>query len=365
MSISKIKRIRINNAKPNMILAEDAVSDSGVVIIAKNTMLNNLNYDKLESNGIEFISIFQKEEDLGNNFNEDIFLENKEYQTLEDRKEFKNFKEFYKNAVKILEEKFDDIVNNKVLKIDEIYHIIINVLDKVNSKNDIFYYLVNLKCLDMHIYSHSLNVSIISHLFGLWLGYEGEDLKNLTVSAALHDIGKTQIDNNIIIKPGKLTDKEYEIMKRHPHIGYKILENFYISEEIKSGVLMHHEKIDGSGYPIGLTGDRISKIGKIIGICDIYEAMTADRIYRPKFCPFEVIRTFEQNSYEFLDPDLLLVFLQSIVYTYVGSKVILSNGKEAEIVFVNQSNLSRPIIKSGEEFIDLSQINDINIDHII
>ncbi len=365
MSNLKTKKINIKDAKPNMILAKDVVSNSGVVIIAKNTMLSDINYNKLENNGVKSITIFERNGDINDSFDENILLQNKEYKKIEDRKEFKEFKKKYEQKIEKLENQFIAIGKGVGVEIDTLYNMVIDIIDSVNCKNDVFCYLAHLKSQDIHTYAHCLNVALICNLFGLWLGYEGEDLKNLTVSGILHDVGKTQIDENIIKKPERLTDSEYDSIKKHAYLGYKLVEDLDIPEEIKLGVLMHHEKIDGSGYPLGLTDDRISRTAKIVAICDIYEAMTADRVYRPKICPFEVIRNFEQNSYDILDTKLLLAFLQNIVYTYVGSHVMLSDNREAEVVFINQAHLSKPIVKVNNSFIDLSQEKELFIKHIL
>lgn len=361
----KIKKINIKEAKPNMVLAKDAVTESGRIIIARNTMLSDVNYKKLEQNGIKFISVFYTEVEKENNFDAQAQIKNNSYERIEDRKEFKEFQKKHEEKLEKLENQFIAVGKGIGVEIDNLYSMVIDILSGVNCKNDVFSYLGHLKKQDIHTYAHSLNVGIICNLFGLWLGLDGEELKNLTIAGVMHDIGKTQVEENLIKKPGKLTKDEFENVKKHAYLGYKLVEDLDIPEEIKHGILMHHEKIDGSGYPLGLTNDRISMSAKIVAICDIYEAMTADRVYRPRVCPFEVIRNFEQNSYDILDTSLLLAFLQNIAYTYVGSRVMLSTEEEAEVVFINQANLSRPIVRTELGFIDLSEKLDININHIL
>ena len=129
---------------------------------------------------------------------------------------------------------------------------------------------------------------------------------------------------------------------------------------------MHHEKIDGKGYPYGLLDLQIEPFAKIISICDIYDAMTSNRVYRGKHCPFEVIKTFETNSFGQLDTSYLLIFLKNIAYMYLGVKVLLSTKEEAEVVFINNNNLSRPIVRTASnEILDLSYKKDIYIHSLI
>ncbi len=365
MQSLKTRKLNVKDAKPNMILAKDVVSTNGVIILAKNTMLSDTNYTKLEDSGIKFITVFDKEDLNNDSFSKTVLLENKGYERIEDRKEFQEFKNKYEQKIEKLENQFIAIGKGVGVEINNLYDMVIDIIDNVNCKTDVFSYLGHLKIQDVHTYTHCLNVGLICNLFGLWLGYEGEDLKNLTVAGILHDVGKTQIDESIIKKPEKLTDSEYDHIKKHAFLGYNLVKELDIPEEIKLGVLMHHEKIDGSGYPLGLKDDRIATTAKIVAICDIYEAMTADRVYRPKICPFEVIRNFEQNSYDLLDTQLLLAFLQNIVYTYVGNHAMLSDNREAEIIFINQANLSKPIVKVNDSFIDLSQEKELYIKHIL
>ena len=113
----------------------------------------------------------------------------------------------------------------------------------------------------------------------------------------LHDIGKLKIDPKILNKKGKLTDEEFEEIKKHPVLGYEIVKDMDLPEKIKEAVLMHHEKINGTGYPSGLKGEEISNYAKIVSICDIYDAMTSTRTYRKRFCPFQVIRNFERQNF--------------------------------------------------------------------
>jgi HD-GYP domain-containing protein (c-di-GMP phosphodiesterase class II) len=198
------------------------------------------------------------------------------------------------------------------------------------------------------------------------MGMREEESILLTAAGILHDIGKTRTPPEILNKQGKLTDEEFEEMKRHVVYGYRILENQSIPQDVKLGALMHHEKIDGMGYPMGLKGGRINRFAKIISICDIYDAMTANRVYRGKICPFDVIRTFERRVYGELDTECLLVFLRNIAYSFVGTWVKLNDGRVAEVLFINSSNLSKPIVRvENGDLIDLSTNNDLIIASVV
>ncbi len=364
-NLNEIKTLSIKDVKPNMLLAEDVVTRNGSVIMAKNTMINNVNFSKLMENNIKKIKVWASSIEDKGELKEIVNILEEQMKPTVERIEYKSFEKSYEVELETVKNNLLEIGSGGDVDVNSLYQTTSQIISKVNCKSDVLGYLGYLKEKDDHTFSHSINVALLCSLFSKWIGMDEEESRMLSVAGMLHDIGKTKIDPAVLNKKGKLTKEEFEIIKKHTYFGYKMVETANISDDIKSAVLMHHEKIDGSGYPIGLKGDRITKFAKIVCICDIYDAMTSNRVYRDKICPFEVIRNFEQSSFGTLDTEYLLTFLQNIAYTYVGSWVKLSNGKNAEVIFINSSHLSKPIVKCDDEFIDLSQVNDLTIDHII
>ena len=167
-------------------------------------------------------------------------------------------------------------------------------------------------------------------------------------AALLHDIGKFKIPDEILLKPGKLTKEEFEVIKKHTVYGYEILNNFKILESTKRAALLHHEKFDGSGYPFGYTADKIDDISAIITIADVYDAMTSKRCYRDGMCPFDVIADFEYDGISKYHPKYIGMFLKKIASSYIGSTVLLTNGKKAKIIFLTEK-YSRPTVTLLED----------------
>jgi putative nucleotidyltransferase with HDIG domain len=225
--------------------------------------------------------------------------------------------------------------------------------------------LHNLRDYDDSTYIHCVNVGLICHVFARWLRMSAEEANLATMSGLLHDVGKLMIPDEIIKKPGKLTSQEYRTVKKHCHAGYKILANLDLDKTVKNAALMHHERCDGSGYPYGLTGDRIDTYGKMVAIADVYDAMTSARIYRGPLCPFIAISVFENEGLQKYDARFILTFLQNIVNTYLLHRVRLSNGIEGDIVFINRDHLSKPTVKCGNKDIDLSQHPEIYVEAMI
>jgi putative nucleotidyltransferase with HDIG domain len=206
-----------------------------------------------------------------------------------------------------------------------------------------------MKTSEEHIFTHSVNVALLANLFGIWINADVKEIELLTVAALLHDIGMTQLPTEVLLKSEPLSRYDRELIKKHTTFGYRILENAELPNEVKLAALGHHEKINGSGYPLGIKGDKISKFARIISICDVYEAMTSNRSYRERICPFDVIKSFERDFFGVFDTEALLLFLENIAYTYLNSRVQLTDGSTGQVAFINNHDLSRPIIKLDDD----------------
>jgi HD-GYP domain-containing protein (c-di-GMP phosphodiesterase class II) len=155
-------------------------------------------------------------------------------------------------------------------------------------------------------------------------------------------------------------------MKQHPIYGYNILKkNNILSNDVLMGALMHHEREDGSGYPLGLKGEKIHTYGKIVAVADIFDAMMSDRVYRKKRPPFKVAEYISDRSFDSLDPYISRVFLQGISRFFVGNIVRLSDGRIGKVIYIYPQQPTKPVVLAGGEFLDFSKESDITIVEII
>lgn len=166
----------------------------------------------------------------------------------------------------------------------------------------------------------------------------------------------------ILNKPGKLTPAEMDFMKTHSMMGYELIKgSSNVSEEVKLGVLQHHERLDGSGYPGGLS-DSIGRIAKIISVADVYDAMTSNRVYRNALSPFFVVQELYNEMFGKLDPSICTVFIYNIREALVGAKVKLSNGSSARIIYLDKRRPAMPLVHTDDgQYLDLEVNNDIEI----
>lgn len=254
---------------------------------------------------------------------------------------------------------FDDI--------DTLFQTAMSLLGETRNSIEMFDMLHNMRSVDDSIYAHSLNVALISGMLGKWLKMPKEDFDILILAALLHDIGKAKIPEEILNKPGRYTDEEFALVRTHPTLGYQILLPYTkLDPRIKNAAFMHHERCDGSGYPQGLTGNDIDDFAQIIAIADVYDAMTAARSYRAPLCPFQVIAAFEKEGLSKYKPKFILTFLERIATTYQSNRVLLSDGRGANIIMLNKQSLSRPIVQlSDGSCIDLSRTPDLSIQSLL
>lgn len=355
------KIISIDHVNPGMITARDIFTDVGQMLIGANTELDGKHLRKLRLYQIHDVPIKEFMPKV-NSPSEPIHPIRR---SKENHERLKLFEASYMENNVSLKDQMLSISEGKRINVAELFCISDELLTTIKYKSNLFSFLNNLQGFDDYTYSHCINVSLISNTIGQWLGFGEKELMNISVAGLLHDIGKTQIDKSILNKPSKLTDEEEAIMKKHAEYGFKIIEKQDIDYNIKMAVLMHHERYDGSGYPLKAKNNQINDYAKIVAIADVYDALTSDRPYRSRFTPFYVIHRFEQEYLGHLDTKFLMTFLQNIAYCYLDSWCLLSTGEEAKIMFINKHDLSRPIVQVDNVILDLSHEKSIYIEKIL
>ena len=222
-----------------------------------------------------------------------------------------------------------------------------------------------LKVSDEYTFKHSVDVATMAMVVAKKMGFSEEEVYDIGVAGLLHDLGKAKVPPEILNKPGKLTEEECEVMKKHSLYSYNILkDNKGIKDSVKLAVLQHHEKINGQGYPMGLTSPQICKFAKILTVVDIYDALVTERPYKAAFTQRDAVEMLMAMTYE-LDMDALKGFLGSVILYPVNCIVQLSNGESARVVENYTEYILRPKVvglQSGRVY-DLAY--DLNCANII
>lgn len=199
---------------------------------------------------------------------------------------------------------------------------------------------------DGELYHHSMNVTFFSLCLGVGMGLPEEDLVDLAIGTLLHDVGKLRIPERILSKPGKLTAEEFEYVKLHTSYGYETLRKLPdLAPRTTLIALEHHERYDGSGYPRGLKGKEIHQFGRITGVADVYEALTANRIYRKGYLPHQAYELLLGGGGTQFDPLVIETFVKTISVYPIGMTLVLNTGEKAVVVKSRRQQSHRPLVR--------------------
>lgn len=359
-----MRKIPIEYAKEGDILGKTLYNNLGSMLLREEVKLNESNIRKLKSIGC--FSIYIKDR-----YTEEVIEEIIKPKTMS---KIHNIQENLKNIIidfnysgKVNTKKLNTNISNINEIIDEIVH------DVINNKN-ILQNLVNISIYDDYTMNHSLNVMMLSTVIARDKNLNMKEIKKLAIGCIFHDIGKTFIPIEIINKPDKLTNEEFEIVKTHSQKGYEFLKNYTDLPMISTNIaLCHHEREDGSGYPRNLKGNEIHPYSKIASICDVFDALTSDRSYRRATPVNEAIEYLFAAGGDGFSIETVKAFSRSINVFPKDTLVCLSDGREGIICEANNEIHSRPKIKIyGEEnkevspyVLDLMDYSNIVIDRVL
>lgn len=230
--------------------------------------------------------------------------------------------------------------------------------DDILSSNELNININKLKISDEYTFKHSIDVAVMSSMIGKAMNLDEQKIHEITTAGILHDIGKIDISTEILNKPGKLTEEEFQKIKAHPYNGYnRLKDNKDISEDVRIGILQHHERYFGGGYPLGISGDKIGVIGRILTIADIYDALVTERPYKMAHSPivaYEMLLAMFNN----FEPNTLRVFNNIINLYAVGEIITLSNNEKCIVTSQNEGYPLRPKVRNINTNIEYDLAND-------
>lgn len=234
------------------------------------------------------------------------------------------------------------------------------LIDSIHGSSDILVNIDNLKAYDDYTFHHSLCVAVLSIAIGMELGFNDKRQMELGLCGMLHDIGKTHIPVDIITKPDKLTADEFNIVKQHPVEAAEIIfKKGIISNDVYSGILSHHERFDGSGYPNHLAGKSIPIFGRILAVADVFDALTSSRSYRTASTPSEAVEYIMGGMGTHFDEEIVKAFLKKVAPYPIGTVVLLNTGERAVVLQNNLTWPLRPVLAS----LDKEAVYDLYNDH--
>ncbi|MHA6529478.1 HD-GYP domain-containing protein [Paenibacillus sp. BAC0078] len=328
-----MRLVSVNRLQAGMKLGKKIYNDEGLVLLADGVELTDALIKRLANIGIGYIYI----ED---SITEDVVIAG----MLQD--------ETRNQALKVIRNEFQQMsgasgITKGFYHLDKKFSKVMNsILDDLATQEDPMIMLMDMHTADNYLYAHSLNVCLYTLVLGIAYGYSREELQVIGLGSLLHDIGKTQIPLKIIQKPGMLSDEEFRHMQAHTEIGYRILkEEPNIPLLAAHCALQHHERIDGSGYPRGLTGPQIHEYAKWLGVADSYDAMTSNRVYKKAMLPHQAVEALYVGSGTLYEQKQLELFRDRVAIYPLGLSVKLSTGESGVVVKIDPSTPHRPVVR--------------------
>lgn len=351
-----MRRVSTKDLTPGMFVGREVTSGDGVVLLDCGVRLTNAQIAYLQNWCVPYIYV-------------DDSKGGTETKPEGVRLTAGEFLEKYVETIEIIKHAFQRIRYFNEIPVLQMRELADQRITLLAETVGVIEYLYDIRLHSDYTFQHSLNVAIITGILGKWRNYRGKALKNLIFAGLLHDIGKLSIPLTVLDKPSKLSCGEFEVIKQHSQAGYRLVEACdLIPDSAKLGILQHHERLDGSGYPYGTTGGGIHDFAKIIAVADIYDAMTSDRAYRRRLTPLSALEAISEQMYEKLETGICMTFLDNMRDFHSGNSVLLSNGQRAKIIVLNSRNRywTKPVVcDANGTLIDLQEEPELEVVDLI
>lgn len=359
-------QVKVNQLKVGDLITEDVITDLGNLLLPKGIRVDKKEIEILQDFLIKEVHIQKDEsaasdklfEEVNNGASSEVMeAENHESSSV-------GFEKEYEMMFSIMSRAMKQIGGGEIPLLD-IRKQLLQLINKIDEYNVLTFTPPKAR-LEDYLIHNSITVALTSYLLGKWSGYESKDLIPLALAGLFHDIGNVKVDHNLLYKPGKLSQEELQEVKQHTVYGYNLLKPIAgINEGIKLTALQHHERVDGSGYPLGLKAEKIHPYAKVVAVADIYHSMSSHRSYKEAASPYLVLDQLFNDSFDKLDPVLVQTFIQKVTQFHNGTVVKLSNDCVGEIIFSDRNSPTRPWVKVNGTIINLDQERQLYIKEVI
>jgi len=371
--------IKVDNLKQGQIIAENIISPLGGVLLYKGSQVLDYHKEMLKAFTITTVKVT---EDKKNHNEHQKITETKKQKDIDNKRSENNIQKDFKEVKKekAIDTEFQkqftkatSLIKNIMLEVEytkkvplmEIRNVIKPLLEQMCEQPNISLVISQIQSNEDYTYQHLIGVGVMSTLIAKFLNYKESELMQIGLAGTLHDIGKAKISDTILKKKGSLTNSEYEEIKKHPIYSYELLKNVTgINQGVLLAALEHHERQDGRGYPFGRKAFEVHPYSKIVAVADVFHAMTSNRAYKNAENIYHVLKQIKEDAFGKLDPQVVTNLINNLIAYSVGNTVTLTDGQVGEVIFINNQEPLKPLVKVGNEFIDLSRRLDIGIDQL-
>lgn len=353
-------RVEPSQLVPGCLLIKDVIGKTSRPIIPNNTALTEEHLFILDKFLVDSVDVSAKLSD-GKAFKPKAVI--KEEKKVKE-KNFADslFIDHYLDVVQNYKKLFISWRNNMPIDIQVIRTLLIPLFDRIDDIGFRIYNLHQYATTEDYIYHHSVSVALLSAYIAKRMGYAKGETLQIGLTGILSDSGMAKIDPTILKRSGKLRRAEQIEIKRHPGYSYRLVESLTaITQMVKLAVSQHHERLDGSGYPLGLSSDKIHSYARIVAVCDTYHAITCNRVYQNNQSIFKVIEVLQTEQFTKLDPEVVQTFVHGLTNLLVGARLKLSNDKIGKVIYVEDNNPTKPIIQLEDDQQIVSMENETTL----
>ncbi|MEI2368324.1 HD-GYP domain-containing protein [Niallia circulans] len=355
--------VKVRELKPGSILAEDIFIRTNRPIITAKTVLAEEHIKILKAFLVEEVAIENTQLD-----GTQIIQSYSSFHKVERKEVESGFIALFLHTVQLYKKEFISWQSGFPVNIANIRNIILPLLEESERVPKEIFSLYHLSNKKEYIHQHSIAVAIISAFIARKMNYSYRDTIQVALAGCLSDAGMAKIDQRLLYKTEPLTEEEFDEIKKHTRYSFEMIpEHSLLKKETRLAIYQHHERIDGSGYPMGNIDTKIHAFAKIIAVADTFHAMTSERLYRKKQSPFRVIEQMRQDHFGKFDLTILQALSNAITQYTIGSKIRLSNGEKAEVLFKEGNASTRPLVKimESERILDLETNRHLFIEEIL
>lgn len=332
------------------VLADNVISSEGLTLLKEGMIVRARHIPMLRRNGVDLAAVGEYAsvtDQLDQKFHQD----------------YPGFAKAYKKQFMQLKDVFTRIQNDEPADLEEAVAGFEELLKETMNSVNLFEVLQQMQGHNDYTYRHSIHVALFGALLANLLKLPEEQVVDIGYAGLLHDIGKIRVSNAIIDKPEKLNDEEFSAIKKHCELGYELLINYTnVNQTILDGTLSHHERMDGSGYPFGIREADIPLTAKILGVVDVFDAISSDRAYHKKSSPLHALSIIIKELYNGkLSIEYGLPFVNYMLDVYTASDVILSDGRLAKIVRIDIHSVENPLIQTNDGVFLLQALEGVEV----